>query len=670
MTQINKVSQWYQSTIGDRDVSARATHLKAVTEKDSMTTIERKIMSTKTTFKRVALVAVSALGLGLISAVPSQAAVSGITITVANGTKIANSGIQETTNGATVAVSALIDNATDTVAVSITPKSVPSGQSNVVAQLLFMDTVVSGVTVPSSDSVVVRQTTAFQGRVAQAFGSNVSSKDRTGGKIDSITAFAGSTSQKSFVIHSGYTTFLPAGESALPGNATAGSSTGYVSGSFRLALDTSISGALITAGTYTYTITVTPYAQGISAGTSVTADVSIVASAPTISGSTSTMFLGTTSAPTSDATNPSGAATASNSTPVGYIAVTLRDSSSNPVTSDTVIVTTTIGNVGQGVGTAVGKNVQFAYSGSALNIGLFPDGTSGTATITVSTNSGITFATKSFTFYSTSISTLTVSPVKTTLAVGSNSSALIVVAKDASGNWINDASNIRLFSDATSVVSETATAGCTAVPSSQYAVCTLTGVAAGTANIVVGSNTAKANATTAYKVTVTSNPIASIALTSNKTSYAPGEKAYIRVTAKDSAGNSVAPQTISNFFASGGISTDVGLGSGSDTLTQTIAYLDAATTTGYSTGDAVEQFTVYMPAGASSITFSATGGTGLPAAAQKAVSLTVSVTDSGAQALAAVTALASQVSAFITKINAQITTLTDLVMKIQKKVRA
>jgi hypothetical protein len=74
--------------------------------------------------------------------------------------------------------------------------------------------------------------------------------------------------------------------------------------------------------------------------------------------------------------------------------------------------------------------------------------------------------------------------------------------------------------------------------------------------------------------------------------------------------------------------------------------------------------------GASSVTFSATGGSGLPAAAQKAVSVKVDVTDSGSAALAAVTALASQVSAFITKINAQITTLTDLVMKIQKKVKA
>ena len=35
-------------------------------------------MSTKTTFKRIALVAVAALGLGVLSVAPSSAAVSGV----------------------------------------------------------------------------------------------------------------------------------------------------------------------------------------------------------------------------------------------------------------------------------------------------------------------------------------------------------------------------------------------------------------------------------------------------------------------------------------------------------------------------------------------------------------------------------------------------------------
>ena len=43
-------------------------------------TIERKQMSTKTSIKRIALVAVSALGFGLVSGVPANAAAASATI--------------------------------------------------------------------------------------------------------------------------------------------------------------------------------------------------------------------------------------------------------------------------------------------------------------------------------------------------------------------------------------------------------------------------------------------------------------------------------------------------------------------------------------------------------------------------------------------------------------
>ena len=68
-----------------RDASARATHLKAENWKFQSPTIERKQMSTKTSFKRIALVAASALALGgfsVISAPQAQAA------EVANGAAI------------------------------------------------------------------------------------------------------------------------------------------------------------------------------------------------------------------------------------------------------------------------------------------------------------------------------------------------------------------------------------------------------------------------------------------------------------------------------------------------------------------------------------------------------------------------------------------------------
>jgi len=52
-------------------------------------------MSTKTNFKRIALVAVAALGLGVLSSVPSQAASTSIAISTTAGTATTKRLIQQ-----------------------------------------------------------------------------------------------------------------------------------------------------------------------------------------------------------------------------------------------------------------------------------------------------------------------------------------------------------------------------------------------------------------------------------------------------------------------------------------------------------------------------------------------------------------------------------------------
>jgi hypothetical protein len=66
------------------------------------------------------------------------------------------------------------------------------------------------------------------------------------------------------------------------------------------------------------------------------------------------------------------------------------------------------------------------------------------------------------------------------------------------------------------------------------------------------------------------------------------------------------------------------------------------------------------------VTLTGKGGTSLPSSGQVALTATATVTDNGAAALAAVTALATTVASLKTLI----TTLTNLVLKIQKKVKA
>jgi len=122
----------------------------------------------------------------------------------------------------------------------------------------------------------------------------------------------------------------------------------------------------------------------------------------------------------------------------------------------------------------------------------------------------------------------------------------------------------------------------------------------------------------------------------------------------------------------GGITSTVAFGNGStasDTLVAAVSPAVAhkvAAIDGYASNTAIAIYKVYMPTSGGTVTIKATGGSALPAAGRVAVSATATVTDSGAAALAAVNALATTVASLRTLI----TTLTNLVLKIQKKVKA
>jgi hypothetical protein len=163
-----------------------------------------------------------------------------------------------------------------------------------------------------------------------------------------------------------------------------------------------------------------------------------------------------------------------------------------------------------------------------------------------------------------------------------------------------------------------------------------------------------------------------VKLSFDKATYAPNERAQVRVLVLDAAGLPLAAQTYTNLFATGGITTTSGITG--DTLTAVSVTTNAATSsTTQGAGSAYigtnanhMTYYVFMPAAGGSVTLTVTGGTSLPLAGQVAVTASATVTDSGAAALAAVTALATTVASLKTLI----TTLTNLVLKIQKKVKA
>ena len=631
MTPKKQVSPAIRILRGERDVSARATHLEAGTRKFLVTTNERKQMSTKTNFKRIALVAVAALGLGVLSSVPSQAInSSGITITATNGT--ATAGLADTTSAGTVTVKWQSIVGADSVVLTSSLKSKPT--LGTAPNLVF-----SG-----RDTLTAVAATAI---APAAVGSTF-----TGGATCGVTLAAGGCRTEAY-----------------QDSAVVTSAVGFNSATLRVQMD-SLTSTARTAGSYVYTITAYPF-PGTSGGAAeftraVTVDVTItvaaLASESTVaSPATSSAFIGTSAGVKTSDSNVSVLATVSaTDTPRAYI-YTLLNNASGVAAGESLTVTTNIGIVG--LGTNRGKSIVTSHDGSE-DIAIYSDGTAGVATITLRSAS-VTFPSKTVVFYASAPATIVASALNSVPGAGTNAAALGVVAKDANGNVFGGP--LYVSSSALTVISDTATA-CTYNATNARHECSLTGVTAGTAAITVrDAATGPTVSSNAVNFTVSTSAAATVKLAFDKATYAPGEKATLLIQVLDSAGRSLPAGTFSNLFTTGGISLSTAAGNGSETVTAVSATTVSLASLALGTStEPVKAYTLYMPNSGGAFKATATGGLSLPLAGQVAVSASATVTDNAAAALAAVNTLATTVASLRTLI----TTLTNLVLKIQKKVRA
>jgi len=629
-------------------------------------------MSTKTTFKRIALVAVAALGLGVLSVAPSNAATSSVTLTAVAGTaSVTNSttGLAnaDSTTAALVTVSSFMSAAsTDSVSVIVYEKSRPAGAKANGAVFGFYDTQTTNSLKPNNsvvtDSFTVGNSTGF---------------------VETAVA------------------------------------AGYTSHRFWVQVETQTAGIL--KGTYVYTVAVQAYSSGaIVAGGLTTTDVSIVASNATAIGTTvapalTTAILnaGTGSAATTDDAVTAVATAAT--TVHGTVRVKLYNSSSAQIADDSVTATVTGAGVISFDGTNYGKSITYSATGGSAAISIRADGTAGTGTIAISTT-GATFS-KTVSFFAKSPKTITAAVNNPVLKIGANASAVVATAVDANGNAWTGSLYIVASAAADALIGGSATApvGCTYSSALAVHVCPITTLTTGTASFKVVDQTLDTDATyaaadsaatsAAVSVTVSNAPAATVKLAFDKASYAPFEKAIITVTVLDAAGKTLQGAAYTNLFATGGITATQAFGSSSDTLTAV-----ALTTSSDSSATAPRTagaytYTVYMPA-QGTVTISATGGTSLAAAGRVAVSASADIVNSSVDAATdaaneatdaanaatdaalaaadaadaataaaqdasdAVAALSASVSKLISSLRAQITSLTNLVIKIQKKVKA
>ena len=354
--------------------------------------------------------------------------------------------------------------------------------------------------------------------------------------------------------------------------------------------------AVVSATSGTQTITATPI-NGTSAASTLTITWG---AAPVLSAANSTVAMlstNTTANWTNYATDSTILASSAYNAPstsnfVAAIRTVSKDNESTPaaLAGDTISATisgpglitastATVNDTITATPATAGARVATATTGTAgaAFFFVYADGTAGTTTITFSDGTTV-LGTKTVTFYSTTqaaisaSANLKVAAAGTTLGAAAagtaNSGAITVSLKDASGN-LSPAGGVTIGTATGNWYATSSNTACisSTIPSSGVVAANASGDGVGYYEVNVAGATGAASGCTASvtvsyvvssSVTLTSAPltfavggttIAALALTTDAASYAPGQKVTYTLTAKDSSGNAVADGAYGVFAA-------------------------------------------------------------------------------------------------------------------------
>jgi hypothetical protein len=598
-------------------------------------------MSTTTNFKRIALVAVAALGLGVLSSVPSNAAINADSVTLSSATASQTTAETYTATSAVVTVS-FFGATNDSIAINAALTAAPA-LNTALPTLRLVET--SSAVVETYTSGVTQRS----GLVGDTWTANTDVSTR---------ALAGTT-----VTTAKFAVFLSTTNTAGPTKA----------GEYKVKITPTARGIGALQGSVAQTLTITVTTAAVD---SVTPDPA----SSKIFMQTGTGTNATTSTPTTDSST-TAVSKETSSFPRAWIYFLSNNAAlANVVESVTAEISGpgVLGASGK-VNSSTGRSIAVKYNDT---ITVWSDGTAGKGVVTLKgSTSGVTLGTSTITFFGPTAS-FTAAAGKEILNVGSNLKAVTFTAKDSAGNVLNneyapavgDADVWYAFSSDTSV----ATVGTLDYQVDSGTV-SVTGIKAGTTTITIG------NASTLAASTIKSNPVslrvgstavASVKVAFDKATYAPGEKAIITLSLNDASGLPVAPGTTNYelWTSTGQLATDIAFTNSTSITSETSVAIASTTVAGTSKAGA-KTYVVYMPAVAGKVTLTGTlqsaataiGTLALATAIQgTTVTTSATVTDSGSAALAAVTALATTVASLRTLI----VTLTNLVLKIQKKVKA
>jgi trimeric autotransporter adhesin len=677
---------------GEFDTSARAMYrdevvypLQAELRIVRSSTIERKQMSTKTTFKRIALVTVAALGFGVMSVVPSNAAINADTLTLSSATA-AQTTAETATSTSAIATLSFLGDTLDSASVTASLVSAPAG-----------NTALPVLTLTETASAYINANTNTRADAGYAVLSN--------NAVKVVSADSTKVTTAKFRV------FIASGATA--GNAGAAGSTA----------------APTVAGTYVVKLTPAAVSGSLAASTAQTLTITVTkaSSQSTTASAASTVLLVAGETVTSAVADVDDVVTGSKSiaagAPIGQIVVTQYSSTLVATAGDGESITATItgaGLLGAGTqstttdssATATGRTI-LAKKGELIAI--FGDGTSGKGTITLTTAAGLLLSTKTVMFYDNTPTTVVATVKKSYPAAGKTTTKVLsVVVNDASGNFVGNATVTAYPTDtATTVASQTAQTCSLNATATGYD-CSVVGASASKFGVVaytvkaVGADTAKTEVKGSASVTFADIIATSVTITGATATDGPGATVVYTLTAKEKNGYPVADTTY-NSVANGSVGA---------------AFFETVVTSGWSTAPFAKSDTIttvsgvatskgVLPvAGSTKGTWTLSGdGTAASGAVAKAISGTdivvtttvVNVDSAAAQAAAeeataaandatdaalsaaeaaeaatamaqeavdAVAELSAQVTSLISELRAQITALTNLVVKIQKKVKA
>ena len=622
-------------------------------------------MSTKTTIKRIALVAVAALGFGVVSVVPSSAAVLNDTYTLSESTTTVSLGSPAST---TLTTAGYFGAASDSITVTVALKTFPA----------------------TLTAAQIATTLAAPGVFSD---------------VDTATAYTGGSAGGSSVVNSTTTSVT----------GVAGAAPKLVSTRSKVTVAAS---SLPVVGTYTFTLT----PSGAAVNTTAITWTVVVTARPAMTAAATTALA--TYAYYADGTIPSRGNWASWSTTTDALTFTAyANPDNNPdlsvrviqsngnttfplIAADAVALTATVtsgpglvaitgeGNTYDSTAArgiyAISTTAQVAALGLTQYVYVFSTGAPGLVTVEIKAGSTVV-GTKKINFFGNP-ATLTATAAKAVIGAASTAATVTGKVTDASGNAVPDVA-VYAVSGTTAAISNSYTS-CGTTDATGAVSCSLTGVAAGTSAITLTTN-ASATATTGISSTPVSVRVSDGVATKvdyafAAESYAPGAAATITATVSNAAG--VMPAGTYTVLTAGVTGNYALTGGPALTVTTTDA-----------TG--VVKYTVTVPVGVSGdLTLTGTAATGVTAtfgkttvvnaaqdaaqaatdAASEAIDAANAATDAAnaaaeaadaataaaQDAADAVAALSVSVAAMIDSLKKQITALTNLVIKIQKKVKA